>query len=112
MNVSPAREQVLDRPYLSFTIHNLRPLDYLSIRLRMKFDIRECFGDRAGQRVLVIRSGHNKFRLRVEMYTEETRSNLGVFDHLQKVRAAGQQRIVDVIAQDSRKRIDVRMSTI
>ena len=91
MNVRTAREQVFDRPQLGFAIHNFRPLDDLDIRLRQKSDVRKCFGNRAGQGVRVVCSGHHKFRLRVEMSLEEPGSNLCILYHLQKVRPAGQQ---------------------
>src|ERR1700751_3633878 len=111
VDVGPARDQELYRPLLLLLLNQIRPAQNFRIRVGKQLDVRQHFRNRARQSVV---STYRSYRrhLQLQFFLRKLPGNLGILDHLVKVRSTSQQRIIDVVGHDARDRIYIRLVKI
>src|SRR6267142_2163926 len=111
VNIRPRRQQILYRPSLSFLVYDFRPLQASRIWTGQELNPAQRLGNSNRESVSITSATHSR-HVCAQLLSGESTGNFGVLHHLQKVRPAGQKRIVNVVCQYSRNRIDISMIKI
>src|SRR5712671_6294057 len=111
VNIRPRRQQILYRPSLSFLLYDFRPLQASRIWTGQELNLAQCLGNGGRESVSITSATHSRYS-RAELLSGESAGNFGILHHLQQVRPANQKRIVNVVCQYSRNRIDISMIKI
>src|SRR5258707_4353186 len=111
VNIRPRRQQILNRPTLSFLLYDFRPLQNSRIWTGQELNLAQRLGNGNRESVSITSATHGRY-FRAELLSGESAGNFGVLHHLQQVRPANQERIVNVICQYPRNRIDIGMIKI
>src|SRR6266478_6527653 len=111
VDIRPRRQQILYRPSLSFLLYDFRPLQGSRIWTGQELNPAQRLGNRNRESVSITSGTHGRY-FRAELFSGESAGNFGVLHHLQKVRPANQERIVNVVCQYPRNRIDISMIKI
>src|SRR6266403_3786320 len=111
VNIRPGRQQILNGPSLSFLLYDFRPLQASRIWTGQKLNPAQRLGNGNRESVSITSATHGRY-FRAELLSGESAGNFGVLHHLQQVRPANQKRIVNVVCQYPRNRIDISMIKI
>src|SRR5258705_11426781 len=106
VNIRPRRQQILYRPTLSFLLYDFRPLQASRIWTGQELNPAQRLGNGNRESVRITSATHSRY-FRAELLSDESAGDFGILHHLQKVRPANQERIVNVICQYPRNRIDI-----
>src|SRR5258708_6392629 len=106
VNIRPRRQQILYRPSLSFLLYDFRPLQASRILTGQEPNPAQRLGNGSRESVSVA-TATNRCYFCTEFLCGESTGNFRILYHLQKVRPANQKRIVNVVCQYSRNRIDI-----
>src|SRR5436190_1997568 len=101
MNVGSAGKQILNRPQLTLFFHEVRPLHGLRLRLRNHFYMGERFRGGRRERISISRAGDSDFGSRPRFGLYELRCDLHILYHLQEIRTTGEQRVVNIVGEDT-----------
>src|SRR6267378_7796536 len=108
VNIRPRGQQILYGPTLSFLLYDFRPLQASRVGAGQELNLAQRLGNGNRESVSITSATHGRY-FRAELLSGESAGNFGVLHHLQKVRPANQERIVNVICQYPRNRIDIGM---
>src|SRR6266403_4475281 len=111
VNIRPRRQQILYRPSLSFLLYDFRPFQASRIWTGQELNPAQRLGNGHRESVSITPATHGRY-FRAELLCGESAGNFGVLHHLQKVRPAGQKRIVNMVCQYPRNGIDTSMIKI
>src|SRR5262249_19655046 len=101
VNVSPVRQQIFDRPLLTFLRDEFGPLERLPACSFNLFDRRNRLGDRRYKRDAVSIARDRQFSS-IKLQLRESSGDFRIFNHLPKIWSTCEYRIVDIAGEYAR----------